>query len=103
MKNIRDLLSGKHDVKLTGAEILYLTNLIRDRNIMLLKAKEVAEAEGFEDSMIQKLKDSSEASTLIGCKFLDIISEIFGEEWLDDFLNGEAEIPEPPEPKTTLN
>ena len=90
-------LTVEHNVKMTGAVMLYITGLIKDRNIALLQAIDAAKEVGVSKEMIQTLEQSSEAATMVGCVFLDAIEKAFGSKWLDKYLNDEAEIPKPPE------
>lgn len=103
-KQIAKILGGEHDVKLTGAAILYITKLLSDKQLTIEAAIEVAKEMKMERDLIEDLSRSSDACAAMGCLFFSFIERTFGRDWLEDFIQGKVEIPEPTAPEgATIN
>ena len=101
---IAKALGDEHKVRLTGAAILWLTNMIKEKQIAVDASLEIATVMEMEDKVIERLQQSSEACTQMGCLFFDTIEQVFGKKWLDQYIEGEAEIPHPVAPQgATIN
>jgi hypothetical protein len=101
---IAKALGDEYKVKLTGAAILWLTNMIKEKQIAVDASLEIATVMEMEDQVIERLQKSSEACTQMGCLFFDAIEQVFGKKWLDQYIEGEVEIPVPPPPQgVTIN
>jgi hypothetical protein len=101
---IAKALGDEHKVKLTGAAILWLTDMIKEKQIAVDASLEIAKEIGMEDHAIEHLKKASQACTQMGCVFFDMIEDVFGRKWLNQYIEGEAEIPMPPPPEgVTIN
>lgn len=103
-KQMAKILGGEHNVKLTGAAILYITKLISDKQLAIEAAIEVAKEMDIERELIEDLSRSSNACTAMGCLFFSFIEKTFGRDWLHDFISGKVDIPEPTAPEgATIN
>ena len=86
MLNDLEKLKERHSIEVPGAVLLFLANILRDRQIALYAAIEMAQEAG-ED--IRDLELSSEANEVVGGMFLEFIHEKLGADVLDS-LTGEA-------------
>lgn len=101
-KQMAKILGGEHNVKLTGAAILYVTKLLSDKQLAIEAAIEVAKEMQMEKEMIEDLTRSSDACAAMGCLFFSFIERTFGRDWLEDFINGKIDIPEPTAPEGAI-
>lgn len=101
---IAKALGTEHKVKLTGAAILWLTDMIKEKQIAVDASLDIAMEIGMDDRAIEHLKKASQACTQMGCLFFDMIEDVFGRKWLDQYIEGDAEIPMPTPPEgVTIN
>lgn len=92
--NIDDLtalLRKEHSVKLTGAFILYITSTLRDKQMAIMAAQELAAEDGRLDKL-EELDHLGLANEVIGTAFFDIIEQVFGEKFLDDYVEGKETV-----------
>lgn len=81
------LLKKEHQVKLSGAFVMYIVNALKEKQIAIMAAQEMAEEEGL-IKKLEELDQLSAANEVIGEAFFEIIEGIFGEEFLSDFMEG---------------
>lgn len=103
-KQTAKALGTEHNVKLTGAAILYITKMLSDRQLSIEAAIEVAKEIKADNEFIEDLTRSSDACAAMGCLFFSFIERTFGRDWLEDFIHGRVDIPEPTAPEgATIN
>ena len=103
-KQMAKILGGEHSVKLTGAAILYITKLLSDKQLAIETAIDLAKEMDMDKHMLDDLSRSSDACAAMGCLFFSFIERTFGRDWLEDFIQGKVDIPEPTAPEgATIN
>ena len=97
MKNITKALSKEYSLKLTGAGVLWLATILKERHAALELALEN------EPHMGEMIHMRMETNEIMGDVVLDLAARAFGEEFLEGFMSGEIELPMPPDEQRTVN
>lgn len=79
-------LKERHSIEVPGAVLLFLANILKDRQIALYAAIEIAHEEGADTT---ELELSSEANEVVGGMFLQFIDEKLGADILSN-LTGDT-------------
>lgn len=95
-EQIRTLMAAEHEVKLPGAALLFIANVLKDRQLSIMAAIGIAENMGAPASKLEDLHLSSDANEVMGGIFLKLIAESFSEEFMEQFISGDIEIPDTP-------
>lgn len=93
---IQTIMSNEQEVRLHGACILYLADLLRDRQIMLAKSIKIAPQLGMKKDDLSDLRIAFDANEVMGGLLLKMVSEVFGAEFMEAYITGNVNLPDPP-------
>lgn len=94
-EKIRTLMMKNHDIKLPGAALLFLADVLKEKQITLISAIESGAKLGLTPKSIEELYIESEANEAMGGLMLSMISDVFGDDFMNKFIRGEISLPEP--------
>lgn len=99
MIKIEDVVQNmrtEHEIKIPGAVLMFLANILKDRQIALFSAIAEAERRKLSAAKIDDLMSSSEANEIVGGMMLDLIAQVFGDDVMNAYITGELDLPEAP-------
>lgn len=89
-----DKIRAEHNVKISGVMLMYIANVLRDRQLSILRA--LAEAvEGGDFKEIDEIGNSAMANEVVGVAVMKLIEGILGEDDFDKFIDGTLELDKP--------
>ena len=94
--NITEKLKQEQTIKISGVMLMYIANVLRDRQIILLDA--LAEtafdmSSGFEKA--DELGDAAMANEIVGDKIMACIEDIIGKDDFKKFIEGKLDLASP--------
>lgn len=94
--NITEKLKKETSIKISGVMLMYIANVLRDRQIILLDA--LAETAfdmsgGFEKA--DEINDSAMANEIVGDKIMGYIEDIIGKDDFEKFIEGKLDLASP--------
>lgn len=95
--NVTEKLKKEQTIKISGVMLMYIANVLRDRQIILLDALAKTASDissGFEKA--DEIGNSAMANEIVGQKIMDCIEEIIGKGDFEKFLEGKLDL-DPPE------
>ena len=85
--SLKDKLSKEGKITISGAMLMYVANVMRERQIAIFNSlADVIEAGENED--IDRLGEMAMANQIVGQKILDCIEELLGKGIADKFIEG---------------
>ena len=92
-EEIFNKMKNEHSVTINGAVLLGMAHIFLERQTILNAVSEVAKEMGEPNEDVERKAQVNEA---IGTYLFAMISEVFGLDFLEKFVEGKIEIPEPP-------
>lgn len=94
--NVTEKLKKETTIKISGVMLMYIANVLRDRQIILLDA--LAEtafdiSSGFEKA--DEIGNSAMANEIVGDKIMACIEEIIGKDDFEKFIEGKLDLASP--------
>lgn len=97
MTDIAKTMAEEHALYITGAGLLWLANVVRERYAALeLALEDNPEHREAIDARLQ-------ATETMAHKILDTIEDTFGSDFLDGFMDGTIELPMAPPVSNSIN
>lgn len=90
--DIEKLLRKDHKVEVPGFIILFIADILRERQIAIWGAEEVAEREEFNRSDIARLKEKGLANEAAGALMLELMEQAFGRDFMESFCEGKINL-----------
>lgn len=89
---LESLLRKDHQIKMPGYMILFLADILKDRQIAIWEAMAVVEEENLDRHAMAKLLDKDFANEAAGCLMLQYIEDSFGKEFLNSYVDGKVNL-----------
>lgn len=92
--SVMDKIKGEHNVKLSGVMLMYIANVLRDRQLSILRDLAKAIKRGnFKE--IDEIGNAAMANEIVGQKVMDLIEDMLGKEDFEKFLEGKLDVETP--------
>lgn len=92
--NAMDKIKSEHNIKLSGVMLMYIANVLRDRQLSILKALANA-VEGGDFEEVDEIGNSAMANEVVGVAVMKLIEGILGKDDFDKFVDGTLELDNP--------
>lgn len=89
-----DKIKAEHNVKISGVMLMYIANVLRDRQLSILKALANAVEDG-DFKEIDEIGNAAMANEIVGQKMMDLIEDMLGREDFEKFLEGKLDVETP--------
>ena len=92
--SVMDKIKSEHSVKISGVMLMFIANVLRERQLSILRAlAEVVEGGDFKE--IDEIGNSAMANEIVGQKMLGLIEDMLGREDFEKFLEGKLDVESP--------
>lgn len=104
MEEMQEKLTTEHDIKIKGALIVVLAEILKQRQIEIWDAIDLAVEMEEDKGVIERLMSKADVNEVAGCIVLKMMEEAMGEKFMIEFCNGDFKFSASPgRNKETLN
>lgn len=91
---LTEKLKKETSIKISGAMLMYIANVLRDRHLALLSAMD-AVLMGEDDDKADEIGNAAMANEVVGDKIMACIEEIIGKDDFEKFIEGKLDLASP--------
>lgn len=92
--SVMEKIKSEHSVKISGVMLMFIANVLKERQLSILKALANA-VEGGDFKEIDEIGNAAMANEIVGEKMLDLIEDMLGKEDFEKFLEGNLDVEGP--------
>lgn len=92
--SVMEKIKSEHSVKISGVMLMFIANVLRERQLSILKALANAVEDG-DFKEIDEIGNAAMANEIVGQKMMDLIEDMLGKEDFEKFLEGELDVDPP--------